>query len=37
MRIVIITQNGYFKDDSKIIDDIQNSKPDIVFTAMGSP
>lgn len=35
--IVAGTQDGYEKDNSKVIDIINAAKPDILFVAMGSP
>ncbi len=34
---IVGIQDGYFKDDKKIIDDINASKANIVFIALGSP
>ena len=35
--IVAGTQDGYEKDNSKVIDSINKAQPDILFVAMGSP
>src|SRR5699024_432541 len=34
---VVGHHDGYFKDDSDIINDIQRNEPDLVFVALGFP
>jgi|SRR5690554_1088262 len=34
---IIGSHNGYYQNEEKIIEDIISKKPDIVFTALGSP
>lgn len=34
---IVYYHDGYFKDDEKILNEIQNSLPDLVLVALGSP
>lgn len=34
---IVYVQDGYFKDEERVLEDLKNAKPDLLLTALGSP